>query len=428
MGSGKTEAMLQYINSHPAQSFMVITPFLTEIERVKDRTEFAFFDPQNYGEGKLEHLNTLLCAGKNIACTHSLFLMTNEETWEYIEHGQYTLFIDEALDIVKPINDLISDPSYKIKTGSAKFLQAKGVIEVDEYGYVKWIDQQSYDEYEYKMLEQLIRGGNVFCAGGQLFLWMFPPRAFISFEDVYVLTYLFHGSLFHAYMQIHKFEYSMGSACKTDNSYHFSPYIDDSMIRQQLQSKIHVCHNKRLNDIGIKTYALSKKWYESAGQDSLDELIKHMNTYSRRSCGRKDVTSSDIMWTTFKPYRDVIAPNGYKFVCRLSADEKRLERSDPDNPKISKLRCYVPCNARATNDYSKRNVLVYLINRYYNPMLRHLFHPHGIELDNDQFALSEMLQWVWRSDIRNGNDIWIYIPSKRMRELFENWLCKSSCT
>jgi len=36
--------------------------------------------------------------------------------------------------------------------------------------------------------------------------------------------------------------------------------------------------------------------------------------------------------------------------------------------------------------------------------------------------LSELIQWVWRSAIRDGNSINIYIPSSRMRNLFIEWL------
>lgn len=35
---------------------------------------------------------------------------------------------------------------------------------------------------------------------------------------------------------------------------------------------------------------------------------------------------------------------------------------------------------------------------------------------------ADMLQWMWRSQIRNGKPIDIYIPSERMRELLNNWI------
>ncbi len=34
----------------------------------------------------------------------------------------------------------------------------------------------------------------------------------------------------------------------------------------------------------------------------------------------------------------------------------------------------------------------------------------------------EMVQWIWRSAIREGNPINIYVPSSRMRSLLQRWL------
>ena len=46
----------------------------------------------------------------------------------------------------------------------------------------------------------------------------------------------------------------------------------------------------------------------------------------------------------------------------------------------------------------------------------------GIEVDEDAYALSTMIQWIWRSAIRDGHEIYIYVPSKRMRELLLDWV------
>jgi len=37
-----------------------------------------------------------------------------------------------------------------------------------------------------------------------------------------------------------------------------------------------------------------------------------------------------------------------------------------------------------------------------------------------------MIQWIWRSAIRDGKEIWVYIPSRRMRELLKKWLLELS--
>ena len=57
-----------------------------------------------------------------------------------------------------------------------------------------------------------------------------------------------------------------------------------------------------------------------------------------------------------------------------------------------------------------------------NTSIYNFLKANEIEIDQNMFALSEMLQWIWRSAIRDGKEIWIYIPSKRMRTLLENWI------
>ena len=41
---------------------------------------------------------------------------------------------------------------------------------------------------------------------------------------------------------------------------------------------------------------------------------------------------------------------------------------------------------------------------------------------SDAYALTELIQWVWRSRVRRGEPIILYLPSPRMRRLFEEWL------
>ena len=42
--------------------------------------------------------------------------------------------------------------------------------------------------------------------------------------------------------------------------------------------------------------------------------------------------------------------------------------------------------------------------------------------DKDLWALSNMIQFVFRSRLRKGESINLYVPSSRMRELFLKWL------
>ena len=107
--------------------------------------------------------------------------------------------------------------------------------------------------------------------------------------------------------------------------------------------------------------------------------------------------SGNSMWTAFKAQKDRITPNGFK-------------------------NCFVSCSCRATNEYREKKNLAYCVNIFFNPFLKRYFEEHGCVVDEDKYALSEMIQWIWRSAIRDGYEINIYIPSKRMRNLLTNWL------
>ena len=79
-------------------------------------------------------------------------------------------------------------------------------------------------------------------------------------------------------------------------------------------------------------------------------------------------------------------------------------------------------NAKATNEYRNRKYLIYAANPFMNVNEKKFYYKHGIDVDEDLYALSIMIQWIWRSAIRCGEEIYIYIPSRRMRSLLMNWM------
>ena len=56
------------------------------------------------------------------------------------------------------------------------------------------------------------------------------------------------------------------------------------------------------------------------------------------------------------------------------------------------------------------------------------FRTKNIEIDQDLYALSEMLQFIYRSAVRNGEDINVYIPSQRMRSLLQSYISSNVLT
>lgn len=85
-------------------------------------------------------------------------------------------------------------------------------------------------------------------------------------------------------------------------------------------------------------------------------------------------------------------------------------------------KAFLTFNAKATNNYRNRDCLVYIANIFMNVNEKKFYQMHGIDVNEDMYALSIMVQWIWRSAIRDGKEIYIYIPSRRMRTLLVDWI------
>ncbi|WP_218588272.1 hypothetical protein, partial [Loktanella atrilutea] len=99
---------------------------------------------------------------------------------------------------------------------------------------------------------------------------------------------------------------------------------------------------------------------------------------------------------------------------------------------------FVPNTTRGVNDYIACATAIYLYDQHPNPSITlFLGMPKGSAAEGefaDAYALSELVQWLFRSRIRCGGmngtghytgprkSATIYIPSARMRNLLVNWL------
>jgi len=125
-------------------------------------------------------------------------------------------------------------------------------------------------------------------------------------------------------------------------------------------------------------------------------LKKHINNVINNYISTKSKTK--ILWTCFQDARS----NLYTKVL------------DDEN--------FISHNLRATNKYKDRTVVLYLINRKHNPVIKNWLKSKGVSINDDDFSLGEMIQLIWRSAIREGKTIDLYIPSRRMREILIKWL------
>lgn len=64
--------------------------------------------------------------------------------------------------------------------------------------------------------------------------------------------------------------------------------------------------------------------------------------------------------------------------------------------------------------------MAYIANRFTQHYIKQFFKAHDVEINEDKLALAELVQWIWRSAIREEKDVQLYIPSERMRRLLKD--------
>ena len=384
MGSGKTTAAIKAINAAPAeQKFMFVTPYLSEVARIKEGcAEKEFCEPVEGFDCKTADLERLIDVQANIVTTHALFTMMPLEYLEKIRDAGYVLFLDEALEPMEPLTGI--DPL------DAEYVTDK-LIRINEDSSVEWIASEKYHgqfTFLRNMCDKGYLRGAVSEEGAACFVHILPTAYFTSFKDVVIMTYLFSGQILKNYLNIEKLPYK-----RLFLNYKEQMFASkrEGTFRRDYRPLITILDNPRMNAIGDKKTALSHSWY---ARNDLKQVSNNLNNFFKNMM--KSPANSRL-WTVFADCKEEVGGSRYS-------------------------KSFLACNTRATNEYKDRTVLAYLVNRYRNPFFVRYFRYYGVETNNDIFALSEMLQWLWRSALRDGKHIILYIPSKRMRDLLKAWL------
>lgn len=393
MGAGKSSAAINYMNqNHRKNKFLYVTPFLTEVGRVKEKCpDLHFVEPEmKFGRGKLSDIKRLLSKGRNIATTHVLFSMFTAEIIDICRSQGYILIMDEVANVIT---------EYKIGAEDRATLLDKYAYVDEATGLVRWReDKANYDEEKYQTEKRLCDLQALACYGdSNITMWLMPIECFNAFERVYILTYLFAGQIQRFYYDFfglpYEYLYVKGNSV---DEYEFTSEPQQQVIKYDYAKLIHICDNEKLNKIGQLEYDLSKTWFDrNAGNKTvLPQLQKNLFNFFHNIMHSN--TNNNI-WTTFKDYQNELSGKGY-------------------------AKGFLPSNSRATNAYKDRTCVAYCLNKYINSIVKIFFNSRGVKTDEDTYAVSEMLQFIWRSAIREGNEIWVYIPSKRMRNLLVKWI------
>ena len=407
MGSGKTTKLIEDISNLPADTAVIyITPLLTECHRVagtsydeedeykrplvsytdqEDQIEEYIYDVHHplvdrrfrhpgLSEGsKMETLLFQVKHGCNIVSTHALFRKINPSVVQAIEDTGYILVLDEVLSVYEDFDGL------KIKELEQLF--ANEILSLRADGITLSFNKAKFGETEntrYQEIADLCDMGQLMFIDGKVVIWEFPVSALRAFKEIWIGTYLFRGSQMHSYLKSHEIPVEMVRFGKKPS---------------EIKHLICLEENKTLNAVGDNNSALSHNATVNKKVD-VDKLRKNLNTFFRSKHRTK---IEDRLWTIYKQASREVS--GGRFA-----------------------KSWLACGTKATNDWKDTWCVAYIVNLFVNPMIMKLLYHKGSQMDQEMFALSEMVQFIWRSRIREGKEIQLYIPSKRMRELLKRWL------
>ena len=431
-GCGKSYWMLEQIKKEPNKKWMWVTPFLDEAGdddkeitgRVRVQVpELNFKTPSitgvNYYHAdkngkfikttKAKDFAELLSDGQNVSLTHSLFMQLTPAMIEAIEEHSYNIVIDETIEKVS-----VHESKNKNLVADVKTLIAANIIEVNDKGELAW---KGSDLQMYVDIKELCDKSLLYLFNDRLLIKRYSSLVYEKAESITILTYMFHASPMRMWLDINRLDYTYLEPTLRVTTEERMGQIRGLITIEADRPEILSLHKKESASL------FSSQWYKdnfkpNNAKDKAwrttpsHKLIKRVGASIYEKWWRENgCRSPKIMYTGFAAYSESVRTKG--------CNQKNLSEVETKDRFVSK-------NARATNDHNDKTHLLYWVNVFphvtVEKYLNSFMDRDEDKLDRDAYALSEMVQWVFRSAIREGKPIKIYIASPRMKRIFENWL------
>jgi hypothetical protein len=398
MGSGKTQGVIQWMLTNPQNKYLYVSPMLTEVEEriptACQALEFTYPCTEEY-KTKGQHLLKLLEEGCNVSFTHSLFTDLTKQHLALIRKHEYILIVDEEVAFIEPYKGNYSrdDIVSLEKAGHIR-------VEEDNLGRVvwQWYDDNEMNDTAYSKLKRMSDLGMLYCAkrDRKIMVVHLPIELVQSSRRVILLTYLFKGSVMESFMDLKGIEIVPFKEVK--------PLKSTTDVLTKAKSLITFIDTTTTK--AVSNLSMSSTWYSKNATTADLEKVSNAIFSVYRKFGDKE----SFIFTAPKSLAD------YQYV----KDEK-LKRNII-HKKMPKDVDWIYCGTKATNMWSHKSIAVHAYNRYVNTAIKAYLQDYGTPPDDDMFALSEMVQWIFRTCIRNDEPLQLCILNNRMKGLLCNWL------
>lgn len=398
MGSGKTQGVIQWMLNNPQNKYLYVSPMLTEVEEriptACQALEFTYPCTEEY-KTKGQHLLKLLEEGCNVSFTHSLFTDLTKQHLALIRKHEYVLIVDEEVAFIEPYKGNYSRDDI-VSLEKAEHIR----VEEDNLGRVvwQWYDDNEMNDTAYSKLKRMSDLGMLYCAkrDRKIMVVHLPIELVQSSRRVILLTYLFKGSVMESFMDLKGIEIVP-----------FKEVTPPKTTKDVLtKAKSLITFIDTTTTKAVSSLSMSSTWYSKNATTADLEKVSNAIFSVYRKFGDKE----SFIFTAPKSLAD------YQYV----KDEK-LKRNII-HKKMPKDVDWIYCGTKATNMWSHKSIAVHAYNRYVNTAIKAYLQDYGTPPDDDMFALSEMVQWIFRTCIRNDEPLQLCILNNRMKGLLLDWL------
>ena len=428
MGTGKTNKIIEYIRE-ASQPVLILVERQTEVDRIKDALGKEIISIAEVADEeattRMAALSDVAKNGLNIVSTHQLMLRWDDEFLRTVATQGYELVIDEALSGILSVMSI--EPSDIALFLNQEYIVTRKVGRMDQVVVNRTDEDGNCLPTKYRSLERHIRNKSVYLFTQRTgdkphykLIEAMRSDIWTHFSKIWVLTYKFSGSLLKYYLDMHDIPFK--SVSLFDNK--FVDYND--VNGEDFRDLLTVVEGKA-NDFdrftkrtGQTIDGLSVTWSESCTNQRLDSVKRAVHNYFQK-CKRSGKADHDTFaWTYHKRFRSQVYPSslGSKKKMHICWDKKRELLTEEERRAVT----WLPQNLRGTNEWAHKTHMAYMTNTYMDGTLKRFLETCGVKVDQDTYALNQMIQWLWRGCIRNGEPMEVYVPSRRMRNMLEEWL------
>ena len=404
-GQGKTESVIEMMQKDVNGKFLYVTPYLSECHRVagtmydpvdEDKKpitdedgEYIYEDTARLKDFKFKHpddsfgkkgksLCALLSSGENVVSTHALFTELGSNAIEAAK--DYTLIIDES------VNAYTQDGRHK----TIAHALSRKIMYLDEDGITLRFDRNRFGEATednpdtakgslYESIAAQCDLGQLLLIRNKTVVWEMSADLLKNFKRVIICTYMFEGSEMSVYLKKKDIDYTVQK-------------LSGAKTAKDVAHLIEVLDDSKLNSVGATGKLSSSAFSHKDKKVVLCETMRRnlQNIFTNKWKAKAD----DRLWTCFVANKKAIGGEKY-------------------------LNQFLSYNYKATNDYMDVHHVAFLIDVHTNPNIVEASEIKGGNIDQELYAVSSLIQFIFRSAVRKGEPIKLYLPSLRMRELLD---------